>query len=201
MEQYRKQMPEIVLGGSFFQPNYHMVSADPSSADRWESVVGRSGHTWLYQPEGSVVWVEGGPGSQGCGGRTIPFVLTDGSTLELKGPWCSNSDAFFKDCGIDVRANHFTWGCIGTERLYDENTRRSGIGNILWFDPEPVKGFFDRVDLIAWKMHLENPDLKLQVYWESRGGSSLGPVHEPYRLRVARKEEAAMLLEELLTPR
>lgn len=181
-EEWRKQIQDVALGGNFFMPSYHMVSADPPKSSVWKKVVGKSGRLWLYQPEGSTVWVDGGEGSRGCGGRTLTFNLDDGSTVDLKGPWCSNSNACFKDTGIDVRSNHITWGCVGTERLWDGNTGRSGIGNIIWFDPEPTKGLFERVDLIAWELQKKYPDQKLQVYRESAGGSSLGSVSEPQYL-------------------
>lgn len=193
-----KELQVVALGGNFFQPNYFMVSADPHKSDIWKKVTGKSGRIWLYQPEGSRVWVDGGKGSQGCGGRTLTFTLDDGTTQDLIGPWCSNSDACFADTGIDVRKNHVTWGCVGTERLFDQNSGRSGIGNIIWRDEEPTKGLFERVELIAWKLQQENPDLTLQVYRESEGGSSLGPVSEPMILRRARKDPSMTILDELL---
>jgi hypothetical protein len=187
-----KPRHECVIGGRFYSPSYHMVSADPKRSDVWKRATGKSGRIWLYQPEGSRVWVDGGKGSRGCGGRDIPFTLDDGSTVTLTGPWCSNADSFFADCGIDVRENFMTWGCIGLGRGYDAQTQRSYIDDLIWFDPEPVKGFFDRVDLLAWEMQQAEPERKLYMYWESAGGSSLGPVQEPYRVRLARKEPYAV---------
>jgi len=175
--------------------SYHMVGRPQGG--KWHLATGKSGRRWLYDPEGSVVWVDGGEGSRGCGGSTIEFELVDGTSVEFKGPWCSNSDAFLVDCGIDVTSNHWTWGCIGTEYGYDENAGRSCIGNIIWFDPEPVKGKFDRIDLIAWKMQLENTERKLYSYWSSHGGSGMGGVSEPFRLRMARGEKHAMIIKEM----
>ena len=79
--------------------------------------VGKNGHRWLVadRPDcGSYVYVEGGPDSDGFGGRTLRFELVTGEVLELKGPWHSNSEALFAATGVDVRDKHLTFGVVLT---------------------------------------------------------------------------------------
>lgn len=181
-----KPMHDLVIGGDFTIPNYAMVSGEPPAEEGHKIAVGKSGRIWLYTPDRSRVYVSGGKGSRGFGGSTVNFKLADGlGSIDLVGPWASNADAFFKDTSIDVRQNFVTWGCVGTGREYSSNTGETRITGVLWFDAEPVKGAFDRVDFVAWEMQ-EKSDVPLYCYSESEGGSSHGPVSMPYQMRIAK---------------
>lgn len=176
---------DLVIGGTFTVPNYAMVSAFPAKSMKWKAAIGKTGRLWLYHPDRSSVWVQGGPDSRGCGGNTIDFELDDGlGMISLVGPWHSNSDAFFKDTCIDVRDKHITWGCVGTGMEYDSNSGENRITGILWFDEEPTQGLFERVGLHAWEMQQANPETSLYSYRESEGGSSFGIVFKPFSLRL-----------------
>lgn len=184
---------DIVIGGTFTVPRRGMISACAPNDETWKIAIGKTGRIWLYHPDRSGVWVSGGPQSRGCGGNTVSFELADGlGTINLVGPWHSNSDAFFKDTGIDVRDKHVTWGCIGTGRNHDNNTDAAQITGILYFDTEPTIGLFERVDLLAWEMQQARPDVPLFMYWESAGGSSHGPVSKPLSLRVRDGDQPEM---------
>jgi len=181
---------DITLGGTFTINRRPMVSGIPSADQEWKIAVGKSGRIWLYHPDRSAVWVSGGPQSRGYGGSTVAFKLADGlGIIQLVGPWHSNSDSFFKDTGIDVREQHVTWGCIGTGRDYDTNTDSMRITGVLWFDSEPTKGLYERVDLLAWEMQQATPDRPLFLYTESEGGSHCGSVSKPLSLRIRDGEQ------------
>ena len=175
---------DLVLGGNWYQGPYQMVSAQAEGMEKeWHIALGKKHAIWLYHPERSGVWCSGGPGSRGCGGSTVPFKLAGGlGTISLVGPWHSNAGQFLEETGIDVRDQFVTWGCVGTERLYATNTGRSGIGNLIWFDKEPTKGKFQRVEFFAWELQQLYPGQKLYMYSESEGGSTLGQVSEPREL-------------------
>lgn len=188
MEADKMITPDLVIGGDFTIPGYAMVSAQAMGQDReWKIALGKSGRIWLYSEGRSSVWVEGGKGSRGCGGSSVAFKLAGGvGSISLVGPWHSNADACFVDTGVDVRSNFMTWGCVGTGRSYDSNTGQSKVTGLVYFDKQPTKGLYERVDLIAWEMQEKDPDTKLYVYSESEGGSHCGPVTMPYKLRVER---------------
>jgi hypothetical protein len=175
---------KLELGGSWTDGPYQMISGQGEAVSRPLKVAtAANGTRWLYNDDlpnaGAFIYVEGGPNSQGFGGSTIPFKLVDGTTLELKGPWHSNSDALFKSTGIDLRERHVTWGCIGTERDYTNS--RSTIRGLLYFDPEGgLEGPFNRIETMANAMAKER-DVKLCYFSGSHGGSSCGftrPSHD-----------------------
>lgn len=81
---------------------------------------GKSGRRWLVASDvpnkAEYVYVEGGPGSKGFGGRTLRFKIADGETIELTGPWHSNSRDLFADTGVDVRGMTLAFYVIGIRR-------------------------------------------------------------------------------------
>ena len=177
-------MHDLVIGGNFTIPGYASYSGQgKAESGEYDMVIGKSGRTWLYHPEESSCYVSGEKGSRGFGGSTLRFKLRTGGTIDLTGPWASNADALFKDTGVDVRNNFITWGCVGTGRNYDANSGLTKLTGVKWFDAEPTKGDYDRIDYIAWEMQKAS-DEPLYYYRESEGGSSHGPVSMPYKMRV-----------------
>ena len=76
--------------------------------------IGKGGRIWLVgvtEPSNNI-YVDGCPGSQGFGGSTLTFKMVDGSEVQLKGPWHSNSEALFYETGVDVRGLHKTFVVI-----------------------------------------------------------------------------------------
>lgn len=91
------QQGMVSAQGRDTQPIYHVY-------------VGKSGKRWLVptnipNPADHII-VEGGPKSDGYGGATLTFKLDDGTTLDLTGPWHSNSNALLNDTGLDIRHKH-----------------------------------------------------------------------------------------------
>jgi len=180
-----KTPTDLVLGGNFTLPGYHMVSALAEVAEAEHTIaIGKSGRIWLYQPGKATVHVSGGPGSGGFGGRTVTFKLAKGlGNIDLVGPWRSNTDSFFKDTGIDVRMNHVTWGCVARRRTYNGNDARTTLEDLVYFDKEPTAGLFDRMEYVAWELSKKLGE-PLYVYSESTGGSSCGLAGMPRQMRI-----------------
>ncbi len=168
---------KLELGGSWTDGPYQMISGQGEAMSRaFKVATNKSGRRWLYNDDlrdaGAFVYVEGDPNSDGFGGATIPFKLVDGTTLPLKGPWHSNTEALFADCGIDLRNRHVTWGCIGTERDWKQS--RSVIKGLIYFDPEGgIEGPFNRIESIAEAMARLHK-AELAYFSGSHSGSSCG---------------------------
>jgi hypothetical protein len=167
-------MSDLILGGTFTTPPYSMISGiDEALSRKYHKHIGKSGKIWLVSNElacAENIYVDGGAGSRGFAGRTMTFELVDGSTVNLIGPWCSNTEALFVDTGIDVRDKFYTWGCIGTSRS------GNGISNLIYFDTDPVLGTFNRIETLAKQLSEERQQC-LYYYSQTRGGSTLGPVN------------------------
>lgn len=143
---------------------------------RYHKYVGKSDKIWLVADQedaGSNVYVEGGPNSDGFGGRTLTFLLVDGTELKLKGPWHANSQALFEDTSVDVRNKYRTFVVISRRREYIEGL--TVMVDVLYRDEEAQIGSFHRGDLLAraWAKEIGAP---VFCYSESRGGSSNGQV-------------------------
>ena len=170
-------METLTLGGQFTTPTHSTISGQAEAVSRpFKLHTARTGLRYLYNDDlpdaGAHIYVEGGPRSQGFGGAIIPFRLVDGTILELRGPWHSNSDALFSATGVDLRSCHVSWGCIGTGR--DHKGMASIITNLLHFDPPGgIEGTFSRIEHLANSMALAH-GTELAYYSESRGGSQCG---------------------------
>lgn len=107
------------------------------------------------------------PRSQGYGGQTLEFPLEDGTVDKVKGPWHTNSDALFSDTGLDLRDQHLTFVVLAREW----NTRTGELEDVLYQDPAPIVGSFDRYKAIAEQFRSEPT---LYAYSQSSGGSLTG---------------------------
>lgn len=171
-------MSELIIGGNFTTPSYAMFSAIAEAAShKYYMYKDKSNRIWLVGDEPNAaehIYVDGGKGSNGFGGRTMTFELVDGSTVNLIGPWHTNSSALLQAVGIDLRDKYFTWGCIGTDRYF--NNGNSGISNLIYIDKEPILGKYDRIDNLAKQLSEERQEC-LFYYRQTLGGSTLGPVN------------------------
>lgn len=149
-------------------------SSDEAQKRRYRQHVGKSGKRWLVaiQPnEGDNVYVEGGPNSDGFGGRTLQFTLEDDSVVSLKGPWLSGPDGLFKDTGYDIRDKHLTRGVVSLDRVMNDFYKPYWYVGVLHYDSELVLGPMSRVRDIAkhWAHKLRR---KVWYSVSSGGGSS-----------------------------
>ena len=139
---------------------------------------------WLYapnlpQPAERIFYCT--PGDRaGFGGSKLTFTLEDGSTFEWAGPWASNTGALFSRTGVDLRNWHITWGVIaktaesGLMEAPDGHTyTMDKFIDIVHIDKEPVKGNYDRIQQLAYKMALESNERL--IFWQyAKGGSCRG---------------------------
>lgn len=133
-------------------------------------------HEWLVGdiPNcASQIYVKGCKDSNGFNGQTLKFELVDGTILEWKGPWHSNSDSFFRDTGVDIRDKHYTFGCVAVGRKYEgwEVVFRG----ILHIDKEPTLGTYNRIETLA-NNYTTELGIPLYYYSRSEGGSTSGNV-------------------------
>lgn len=144
---------------------------------KYHKYLGKNGRTYLVadQPDaGANVYVEGGPNSDGFGGRTLTFPLVNGGEIKLKGPWHTNSGDLFANTGVDVRDRHYTFVVISRRRESGKNYE-SIMVDVLYKDDEAQLGSFHRGDSLAreWAREIGAP---VFLYSQSSGGSSCGQV-------------------------
>jgi hypothetical protein len=169
------EIRDLSLGGRFIEDYYKMHSRSAEAeAKKYRIALGKSSEIWLYNT-GDNVYTQGGPNSDGFGGRSLKFTLSNGyDFIELKGPWHANSDALFKATGIDIRNQHLTIGVIGKSRSW--NNGRCVIEDILYFDKEPKFGCYDRVRKLAEDM-ASSMNETIYYHMSSISGASNGPVN------------------------
>lgn len=169
---YRPTENDFVIG------RLPMICGSAEAESRkYHKYLGKNGRTYLVadQPDaGANVYVEGGPNSDGFGGRTLTFQLVDGGQVKLKGPWHTNSGDLFANTGVDVRDKHYTFVVISRRRESGEHYE-SVMVDVLYKDDEPQLGSFHRGDELArqWAREIGAP---VFLYSASSGGSSCGQV-------------------------
>ena len=159
----------------------------------YKKLVDKRGQTWLVavQPnEGDNIYVSAGTaenrpgyrGFRGFGGQTLTFELESGEKIELQGPWHSNSTALYTATGYDVRDKHKTFGVVA--RKCEDGWLR----DVIYQDGNWEIGVFNRVEMIAQQL-ANDCGHTLQVYSESQGGSSRGPVEPEHATDGPRERE------------
>lgn len=138
-----------------------------------------SGRRWVIADQPGAadnVYADGGPGSEGFGGRTIKFDLVGGGSVEFIGPWKGNADSLFRETGQDVRDTYFTQGIIARERIAAKGFYQPDIyRGVVHHDAEAALGTFDRIPKLAQKLanELGEPLVFAKI---SKGGGSAGNV-------------------------
>jgi hypothetical protein len=160
--------------------NGPMISASNevliSTFDRYEDPV-KPGFYWFVKadiPNKAEYIFYGSPhttNSEGMGGRVIPFRCTDGQTINIQGPWWSNSDSFYGSTGIDIRNTNYTFVVVA--RSVDRIDRLETLIDVVYKDDEPTIGPFDRWKTILSSVFQVLNDDQLVIYVKSDGGSSL----------------------------
>lgn len=149
------------------------ASAEASNRE-YNKYLDANGSIWLLSTDPNCadrIYVEGGPDSDGFGGRIIKFKLTDGTHISLKGPWHSNSKSFKHATGVDVTDKHISWGLIA-----ESGSSFSGeYANIYYIDTDPVISTSNRIEELAkeYAAALKHPVVYFsQGYGGSRGGTT-----------------------------
>lgn len=169
----------ITIKGQFIQ----LPKKDGKSI--YKQYRGKSGKIWLVrvcENPADYIFVEANKGEneagyrgfRGFGGSTLKFNIEDGEILELRGPWYSNSDAFFRDTGVDIRDKHITYYIIAKSREYTDF--KTILVDVIEKDDKPVVGLYYRGTIRAMEVAKEL-GYSVILYCESAGGSSCGFVY------------------------
>lgn len=169
-EMFFDQIDYMDMSNSFIQPKARLIYRKVDCID---------GSFWLIPTNipNSADHVHFAPclkdqaSSQGYGGSVLTFMLEDGLTIDVKGPWHGNADSMLKDTGVDIRDRHYTQVVIGLERItWPESTSVcGGVRKIIYHDFKPVLGRFDRYKDIA-KLMANDWEQTVYVIQASSGG-------------------------------
>jgi len=152
---------------------YSMTCGSADAEQRiYHKVIGNSGRIWLYadQPNSADnIYVSGDKNSDGFAGRTLSFLLDDGSLLQLTGPWHTNAESLFNDTGVDLRDKRYTRLIVGESGQYD-HYKGTVVKNVLYEEKTWVLGSFNRPNIKAQQLvnELNKP---LYVVIKTQGGA------------------------------
>jgi len=167
---------------NFLIENLSMICGSYEAEIRkYKKVIGKSGETWLYAIQDNsadnIYVSDKNPNSDGFGGRTLEFILEDGTILPLKAPWHSNAGALFNDTGIDLRDKHLTFVVIALDRKMKSTKRGYLIEmiEVIYKDEHPIISEYNRGEKIAQKLanELNRPVI---CYSQGISGSSNGMI-------------------------
>lgn len=165
---------KIIKEKHHFKQDHTMICASAGAeSNTYKKVEGKSGNTW-YVPSDlnpNVQVDTHDPNSEGYRGRTLEFILEDGTIDKVQGPWSSNSDALFRDTGIDLRNNHITYGIIAGGRSPNHEDPYNLMNHIyidvVHLDEKPTKGEYSRIQNLAQKLADE---YKLDLFYQVKSG-------------------------------
>lgn len=110
------------------------------------------GKRWLYADipnAADEIYVDGGKGSDGFGGRTLTFELVDGTTVDFIGPWHANPHDMLKETGVDLRGKHLTQGIAAFVCELGDVYKPDTYREVVHYDAQPAIGALDRIKHIA----------------------------------------------------
>ena len=142
----------------------------------YRKIIGKSGCTWLV-PIGKFaadnIQVSDGKPGNGYYGHTMVFNLEDGSTAEFIGLWHTNSDALFKDTGLDIRNKHATKVIIAEVAEYAKGDHRPTLSGIVYEDKDFEEGTFNRGTDLA-EIFADKLNKPVYYYVMTGGGAHSG---------------------------
>lgn len=105
--------------------------------------------------------------SGGLDNITITFILTNGDSITLYGPWHTNAELLLANTGIDLTAKYNTFVVIG--RFLKHKDGRAIIQDVLYKDDQFTEGRFDRGNIKAQEI-ANNIKETVVCYSRSTGG-------------------------------
>jgi len=158
--------------------NFPTISAMPHARDDtpYKMVIGKSGKAWFYRDRkfaATAIYVDGGKGSEGMGGRTCRFDLEDGTHYDSIGPWMTTAEHLFADTGVDVRNRYASRLILCRKIEYPKNGyyTRPNMLDVVHFEEEYVEGTRNRADELAQQIANKMGE-KLFYFIETPGGST-----------------------------
>lgn len=157
---------------SIYQP---MVSALGELAKhKYHFYVGKRGRKWAVAATPAAadfIYAEGGPGSEGMGGRMVEFEAADGGEkVRLIGPWRTTADELLADTGVDVRDKYSQQGIVSLEIEHGRLGSGDRYTRILHHDEMPTIGSFDRIAIMA-QDYADDFGVPVHMAVRRRGGS------------------------------
>lgn len=140
--------PLVIRPSMDILPQPMISASDEAGRVKYHMYKGKSGKRWLVGdvPDAeNYVFMEGGPGSRGFGGRTLTFELVDGSTVEWTGPWKESARVLREDTGVDVRGTAPEYFVIALHRQYGRGSQVTRMIGVLYVDVVPMS-LVDRVN-------------------------------------------------------
>jgi len=158
-----------------------MINGIAVAESRKYFVIEANGRTWLYSDDenaGDFIYVSahekenqpGYGGFRGFGGRVITFDIVNGETIQLEGPWHTNSQSLYEATGLDLRKKHLSFVVIGEKFDKSSDPLCPWIREVIHIDQEPVVGEFNRGSILAREIANEL-NISVALYAKSQGGS------------------------------
>lgn len=131
---------------------------------------------WFYKPgpfaADDGIFMDGGKGSNGFGGRTITFQIDDGTTYDSIGPWRAGADAMLEDTGVDIR-NSYGSRLVLSRGIKSDGHYGSVYLDVVYHEEHKVEGLFERAYELA-KQKVKEMNEPLFYYIETAGGTQSG---------------------------
>lgn len=158
--------------------NLSSTSAHPHAQSKapYKMVMDKSGRrAWFYRDvkfAAGNIYADGGPGSEGMGGRTCRFELEDGTHYDSIGPWMGNANDLFNQTGVDLRNRHASRLILARRVEYPKNEYfvRPDMLDVVHFEEDFIEGTFDRANILAQEIANKMGE-KLHYFIETSGGS------------------------------
>ncbi len=182
--------PEIIRDEIVLRERPQICASAVAESVKYFVHKGKDGKRWLVGDvpnAAEYVYQEGGPNSQGFGGREIVFPLVEGGELRLKGPWSLGANELFEATGVDVRGTTPAWYAICMDRTYRPNPKANWMQDTVLigvlFEDDRAYSYNERQALGMG--HPQNiaqafaDRLGHSVYmkWDTKSCGSMGPVN------------------------
>ena len=182
--------PEIIKDEIVLRERPQICASAEAESVKYFVHKGKDGKRWLVgdvRDAGNYVYQEGGPGSQGFGGREITFPLVEGGELKLKGPWSLGAKELLQQTGVDVQgtipARYIICLDRGSRPNYKANWVSDTVFTGILFEDDRDYSHKERMAL-----GMEHPgDMaqrfadalghSVQLHWDNKGGGCTSPVN------------------------
>lgn len=152
---------------------------DEISMRKFYKYEGTNGKTWLVADQANKadnIYVTNPHNrcGEGFGGAKMTFNLVNGETFTMNVGWQSDSQMFFEDTSIDIRNTYLTRVIIAETRKYQKGFYIPVLENVLYYEDEPMLGYYHRYKKIAEGLLLSNNIDSVVYCVESMGGHEIG---------------------------
>lgn len=147
----------------------------------YEKYVDANASIWLVRTgkfSADGIYVSGGKDSKGFGGAILKFKLTDGTFIELKGPWLTNAKDLQAHTGISVGRRYSSRVVIYSGKMKTDKNHYS-FTDVHYGESEFVEGTFDREETLELAKNCANSTGKSVFYFKETNGGHISFVVHP----------------------